>query len=194
MTFWPAGFDPRDEVVGYIRLAAIDAPSGLARFMIGDTGVFRDRDGNAWHGAQLVDVSAIGNAQGGKAPQTTVTMSYFQDPDAPDLIEEIRASGDDAITGSLVRFYLQPLGSVEEFYAPTDAPVLRATLRAAGLSFDFQGDVQRSISLRLESVMRARVSRRGRVYSVADHSAIVGESNPSLEYIPLPGEDDEKLF
>ena len=59
MSFWPKGFDPRAEVAGYIELATVAAPSGLARFMIGQDGVFTDIDGNRWFGSQLIEVSDL---------------------------------------------------------------------------------------------------------------------------------------
>ena len=194
MTFWPAGFDPRAEIVGYMRLASIDAPSGLARFMIGQDGIFTDLNGNVWTGSQLIEPSEMTLSREGKAPAASLSLSYFQDPDAPDLIEQIRESGDSEIRGSTVRFYLQPLTDVSEFYAPQFAPVLRATRVASGLKFEAQGDTVRKISVSLEGPFRARVSARGLFYTPPDHAALIGAANPSLEYMPQDEQQIEKLF
>jgi hypothetical protein len=64
VTFWPVGIDPREEVFGFLRLASIDAPSGLARFMLGQDGVFTDSSGNAWVGSQLIEASELELPQG----------------------------------------------------------------------------------------------------------------------------------
>lgn len=194
MTFWPSGFDPRAEILGYLRLASIDAPSGLARFMIGQDGVFTDTEGTTWIGSQLIAPGDLTLPRDATAPEGAVTLSYFQDPDAPDLIDQIKDSGDDAIRGSPVRFYLQPIGSHEEFSRPIYPPILRATRRATHLRFTAQGDTVRSITLAMEGPFQARASRRGWVYSVADHAALVGAPNPSLRFMPQINQRDEKLY
>lgn len=195
MSFWPEGFDARDEVVGYLRLAAIDAPSGIARFMIGQDGVFVDMDGNSWVGSQLFQVSELELPREAVAPAATMGFSYFQDPDAPDLIDQIKEAGDDAIAGSKVRFYLQPLTDFADFYAPKLPMILRATrVVASGLKTSFQGDTQRSLSVALEGPFRARVSARGLFYNVEDHAKLIGAANPSLQYMPQDGRQEEKLY
>jgi hypothetical protein len=194
VTFWPSGFDPRSEVKGFLRLADIDAPSGLARFMIGTDGVFTDTSGNSWVGSQLIEAAPPVLSRDGTAPEASITLSYFQDPDAGDLIDEIKESGDIAIRGSRVRFFLQPIGEVEEFYAPVYPPVLRATRTAEGLRIEAQGDTVRKITLTLEGPYRSRVSRRGFFYTVDDHARLIGAANPSLRYMPTDGQVLEKLF
>lgn len=194
MSFWPSGYDPRAEVIGYIRLVSIDAPSGLARFMVGQDGIFTDANGNQWFGSQLLQPSALTLSRDGKAPEASLSLSYFQDPDAPDLIDQIKESGDDAVRGSIVRFYMQPIGSVEEFTVPVFQPVLRGTRTAAGLRYEAHGDTVRKITLTIEGPLRARVSRRGYVYTVADHAALTGSENPSLRYMPQRDRQTEKLY
>jgi hypothetical protein len=194
VSFWPAGFDPRAEVRGFLRLVSIDAPSGLARFIIGQDGRFTDTSGNAWVGSQLIEAGGITLSRDGSAPAASLTLSYFQDPDAPDLIEQIQESGDTAISGSVVRYYLQPINDIAEFYAPVFAPILRATRVAAGLSFTMEGDVARSITVSLEGPFRARASRRGFLYTVDDHARLVGSANPSLEFMPTNNLVLEKLY
>ncbi len=195
MTFWPEGFDARGEIVGYLRLASIDAPSGLARFMIGQDGRFIDIDGNAWIGSQLIQVSEIELPREAVAPAAMIGLSYFQDPDAPDLIDQINESGDSAIAGSIVRIYLQPLTDMADFYKPQLPPILRATrVVASGLKVKFQGDTVRSIAVQLEGPFRARVSSRGMFYNVEDHARLIGAANPSLQFMPQDGRQDEKLY
>jgi hypothetical protein len=194
VSFWPEGFDPRSEVRMFLRLASIDAPSGLARFMIGQDGTFTDTGGNVWYGSQLIEAAGVTLSRDGSAPASTMTLSYFQDPDAPDLIDALHASGDIAVRGSVVRFYLQPINDVAEFYAPVFAPILRATRVASGLTFNMEGDVSRSITLGLEGPFRARASRRGWLYTVADHARLTGSANPSLQYMPKDGQVLEKLY
>lgn len=194
MTFWPNGYDPRSEVVGYIALASIDAPSGLARFMIGQDGRFVDINGTVWVGSQLIQSSAVTLSRGAIAPEGEITLSYYQDPDAPDLIDQIKESGDSEIRGSLVRYYLQPLTDISEFYAPKFPPVLRATRRAAGLTFTAEGDTVRSISLRIESPFAARIASRGLFYTSSDHATLIGAPNPSLNHIPQIDQQLEKMY
>lgn len=194
MTFWPEGIDPRSEIIGFLRLASIDAPSGLARFMIGQDGIFTDKSGNQWFGSQLIDTSELTLSRDASAPSGKVTLSYFQDPDAPDLIDQINESGDSEISGSIVNFYLQPLTDVSEFYAPIFDPVLRARRTASGLRIKAQGDTIREITVSLEGPFRARVSSRGLFYSVTDHSSLVGSENPSLQYMPRLNQQIEKLY
>ena len=194
MSFWPSEIDPRAQVLGYLRLASIDAPSGLARFLLGQDGVFRDMDGNAWVGSQLVQASELELPRDATAPEGQITLSYFQDPDATALIDELRESGDAAIRGSEIRFYLQPLTKIEDFYAPTLPMILRAVRVATTLRFSADGDTVRRISVSMEGPFAARQRRRGWVYSVADHSALVGADNPSLQYMPQISQQLEKLY
>ena len=194
MNFWPSGFDSRAEIIGYIRLASIEAPSGLARFMIGQDGIFTDEGGNTGTGSQLLDVSDLTLPRDASAPEGQVVMSYFQDPDAPDLVDEIRESGDDAIAGSVERFYLQPLGDVAEFYKPVYPPILRATRVAAGLRVKAEGDTVRQIILPLEGPFRRRIASRGLFYTVPDHAKLICEANPSLQFMPQIDQQIEKLY
>lgn len=194
MSFWPSGFDPRGEVRGFLRLASIDAPSGLARFMIGQDGRFTDTSTNVWYGSQLIEAGGVTLSRDGTAPAVNISLSYFQDPDAPDLIEALHESGDTAISGAVVRFYLQPINDVAEFYAPVYAPILRATRVAAGMTFNMEGDVARSITLSLEGAFRARASRRGWFYTVDDHARLVGAANPSLGLMPTDSQVLYRLY
>lgn len=194
MSFWPDGFGPHDDVVAALELVEIEAPSGVARFLLGVEGVFHDVNGTKWAGSQLLELSDLDWSRGGEATETVLVLSYFQDPAAPDLIAQLRASGDTAIRDAPVRFYLQPIASVEEFYAPVQPPILAATKTAAGLRYEFQGEVQRRLILTLEGPFALRQQRRGLFYNTSDHAALLGAANPSLEFTPLEDRQEEPLF
>lgn len=194
MSVLPEGFDPRAEVRGLLDLVSIEAPSSLYRFMVGQEGVFRDRNGHAWYGSQLISASPLEWSRDGKAPGGSLTLSYFQDPVAPDLIEQLQASEDADIKGAAVRFYVQPLASHADLYAPQWAPVLVATKTAGTLRYEFVGDLQRSITLNIEGPAALRRTARGLNYTVADHARLIGTPNPSLEYMPQIARPEEKLF
>ena len=196
MTFWPAGVNPRDPEFRVLQLIDIDAPSGLARFMVGQDGVFRDSSANEWWGAQLVDAAAVEISRATRAPEGSLTLTWFQDPDAGDLIDEIRASGDDAIAGARVRFWLQPLRRLEEFYAPALAPVLFATRFASGLVFSAPDDVTRKIVLSIETSWSLRRNSPGTFYTPPDYQRFLGNPsprNPSLDLMPVTDRPNNSL-
>lgn len=194
MSFWPSGFDPRAEILGALVLVDIDAPSGLARFMLGQDGVFTDRSGNKWWGSQLIGADAIEWGRDAEAAQATLTLTYYQDPQADSLIEQLRDSGDEAIKGSRVRFFIQPLTDMAQLYAPLFDPVLVSTKTASSLGFSAEGDVVRRLTLTMEGPFAGRRSKRGLYYTVNDHEALIGEANPSLTYMPNDTRQREQLF
>lgn len=197
MSLFPAGFNARAEVSGIIDLVEIDAPSGLARFMIGQDGVFTDALGRAWTGSQVIGCSGYDWSRGQSAEEGTLSMSYFQDPAAPSLIDQLRESGDIDIAGRAVRFWLQPLLSMGDFYAPVLAPVLAATRVARSVAFHAEGDTIRRLTLSFEGAMQYRRRTRGFLYTVSDHNRLLGgpdPENPSLEFVPIDGRPEEPLF
>lgn len=194
MSYLPAGFDPRAGIVGAMDLVEIDAPSGVARFLVGQDATFTDVAGQRWAGSSLIDGGSLEWSRDGTAPAGTLMLTYFQDPDAPDLIEQLRASGDDVLRGRDVRFYLQPLSDAAEFWAPRFAPVLIATRTAGSLTFEAQGDTVRRLMLAIEGPMRGRRSRRAYYYTQTDHEALIGAGNPSLSLVPTDTRQDESLF
>lgn len=191
---WPVGYDPRAEIAKALELVEIDAPSGPARFLLGGDGRFEDAAGREWWGAQLVASEGLEWSRDGTAPAGALTLSYFQDPEAPDLIEQLRESGDDVLRGRKVEFFVQPLGRVEDFYAPRHMPVLVATRTAGSLSFTAEGDIVRQLQLSIEGANAARRAARGLFYTVADHEALIGAANPSLTYMPNDSRQEETLF
>ncbi|ETX26596.1 hypothetical protein RISW2_21760, partial [Roseivivax isoporae LMG 25204] len=90
MSFFPEGFDPRDDRVGMLDLCAIDTPDGPARFIVGTDGRFTDTAGEVWHGSTLLSVDQLQMTINDVAPRGALVLSYFQDPDAPSLASELR--------------------------------------------------------------------------------------------------------
>lgn len=197
MSLFPSGFDPRDEITGLIDLVEIDAVSGVARFMIGTDGVFRDSLGRSWYGSQVIGCSGYDWSRGASAEDGSLSMTYFQDPAAASLIDDLRASGDINVAGRAVRFYLQPLAGVAGFYAPTWPPVLVATKVGRSVSYSAEGDTIRRLTLSFEGAMQHRRRKRGFYYTALDHNRLLGNPetpNPSLEFVPIDGRADEPLF
>ena len=195
MSVLPAGFDPRAEIVGLLTLVQIDAVSGTYGFMPGQEGRFTDANGFTWYGSQLIGAGDVDWSRDGTAPQGQLTLSYFQDPSAPDLIQQLRDSGDAETRGRPVRFYIQPLTDMAQFFAPTFAPLLIATKVAGPLTFEIEGDVIRRITLALEGPSALRRASRGLNYNVEDHNRLIGTTgNPSLEFAPSDARQEEKLF
>lgn len=194
MSFFPVGFDPRADVVGMLNLVEIDTPDGPFGFMVGIDGRFVSTDARVWWGSTLISGGDLEMSIGGVAPSGSLTLSFIEDPDAGDLVGEIRALGRDYIADRAVTFYLQPILSMAEFVAPTLAPVPVAVRRATGIGFQAAGPMQRSISLAFEGPFAGRNTARGWKYTTTDHARLTGAANPSLEFAPSDLEQDEKLF
>ena len=194
MTFWPDGFDPRDPSIAGLHLCEIDTPDGPARFMVGVDGVFTETSGNEWYGSQLIGVGSLQAALDGVAPEGSVSLSYFQDPDAASLIADIKDLGLSYIDGRPIRFYIQPINDLSEFYAPVYPPVPWLTRTMRGINIEASGAQDRRISVSFESPWEARRARRARYYNTAGHAALIGEANPSLEFAPTSDFTEEKLW
>ena len=194
MAFFPETFNPRDPVIAGLDLCALDTPDGTIRLMIGQDGQFTDLDGNVWTGSQLVGLSSLQSAIDGIAPAGSLTLSFFQDPDAPALISQIRELGADYVNGYAIRFYVQPLNSFADFYAPTIAPLMHTTRVMRTVSFAATGAQDRSISVSFEAWSADRRSARRLIMNTEGHAALIGEANPSLEFMPTSDWQEEKLF
>ncbi|UWQ59969.1 hypothetical protein K3722_07515 [Leisingera caerulea] len=194
MSFFPAGYNRQDDVLGVLDLCEIDTPDGPARFIIGTDGVFTDINGNQWFGTQLASVSSLASALDGQAPEGSLTLSFFQDPDADDLIAQVKALGLDYIRGRPITFYVQPINSQAEFSAPTAAPVqwMQRTMRT--LVFSASGAQDRSISVTFEAWSENRRASRRIILNTEGHAKLIGEENPSLEFMPTDDFEEEKLF
>ena len=194
MSFFPASFDPRDPAARILYLANVNTPDGDFGFMLGADGRFTDKTGKVWHGSQLISSDDLELSLQGTAPSGNLTLAFIQDPDAPELIDQVRALGADYIDGREITFYVQPLLSVNELYAPTLAPVKFLTRIMRKLTFSLSGAQDRSITLSFESPFETRNGQRRMVYNTTDHSQLVGAANPSLTYIPTDNRRDEKIW
>lgn len=194
MSIFPPGFDPRADVVGLLELVSIDTPDGLARFMPGIDGVFVDVDGHQWTGSTLIQSGDLEMSRGGAAPSGSVGMTFFQDPEAADLVAQLRALGAAYTAGREVVFWVQPLLTTAEFYAPTVPPIRVAGRKATSPTFSGEGSLQRGISLDIEGPFAGRNEARGYQYTTEDHARLTGSPNPSLMYMPTDLDVEEKLF
>lgn len=198
MSFFPVGFDPRDEVVGCLTLANVNTPDGDFGFMIGIDGKFVDIDGKEWWGTTLIDMPEIEMPLNGTAPAGQATLAWFDDPTQRDpefsLIAEIKALGADYIRGRALTFYVQPLTAQAQFWAPVIAPIPFAQVRMQSVGFGLEGPTGRSITLVWEGAFAGRNTARNWFYTTQDHARLVGGANPSLTYVPMDGRQPEKLF
>lgn len=184
----------RDPVVAKLDLVNLSTADGDFGFIVGLDGKFRDVNGKTWIGSSLIRASGQESALNGKAPAGEVSMSFYQDPSMPDLVAQIRALGVQYIQDRAISFYVQPLGSVAEFYAPKRPPVLVYKRRMKSLSFGVDGDQTRTLTVSFESAWENRRSALRRIYNTSDHSATLGYANPSLEFVPTNNYQEEKLF
>lgn len=194
MSLFPAGFDPRDEAVGLLDLVSIDTPDGVFRFLLGADGMFTDHIGRQWIGSTLIDASEIRMSIQGEAPAGSLGISFVPDPDGIDLVARLRELGTEYVAGREIIFWVQPITSMNELYAPTLAPIRWATRRAAHIEIEMQGLLQRSLRLTYEGPFTGRNTANGRQYTVADHAALIGVSNSSLRFMPNDLRGQEALF
>lgn len=194
MTFFPSDFDPRAPVRGVLSLCEIDTAGGTFRFIIGTDGIFVDAAGNEWLGSSLGNVSSLESAIGGAAPSGSITLAFFQDPDAPDMIQQIKALGVDYVAGREIRFYIAPLATPADMTNQTRTPVKWMTRFSRQISYKFSGAQDRRITLSFEAWSERRAAARRRVLNTEGHAEIIGRVNPSLVYMPTVDFEDEKLF
>lgn len=194
MSFFPSGFDANDDAVGVLELVKIDTPDGPARFIVGTDGLFVDVDGNEWVGSTLISSEGTEIALGGAAPTGSLTLSFFQDPTAGSLIEEVNDLGDDYVEGQAITFYVQPIADMGEFYAPSTPPLQFMQRTARKLSFNLAGAQDRSIQLEYESAFEGRSAAPGIVYNTKGHEKLIGSANPSLEFMPTNDFQEEPLW
>ncbi|WP_223639196.1 hypothetical protein [Rhodobacter sp. TJ_12] len=187
-------FDPRADVVAVLDLISIDTPDGVFRFLAGTDGIFTDVDGHQWIGSRLITGSELKASIQGEAPSGSLTLAFIPDPSGADLVAEVRALGSDYVRGREIIFWDQPLLSMEEFYAPTLAPMRLMTRTATSIDFDLSGTMERAITLNFEGPFTGRNSAPGWQYTSNDHSALIGAANTSLRLMPTDTYQEEKLF
>ena len=182
-------------VVAVLDLVEIDATDGTFRFWPGQDGTFRDINGNDWIGSSLGSIGNITSSIDGIAPSVDLKLSYYQDPDAPDLIDTLKTQGLDYVKGREVRFYRQDISSYAELSAPVSAPQLFTTRYSSALSFSQDGAVNRTITLTAQSFAENRNQARRIILNTEGHKQILGGvANPSLTYMPETDFEDQPLF
>lgn len=173
----------RAEVLYSLELVAVTTTEGVFRFVLGHDGIFTATDGSVWYGASILSGSDDQMMIGDVAPTGSLSVAWMQDPSMPDISGQMKALGLDYVLGLPIRFYVQPLASLEEVFAPAQPYQLYMTRQASGLPFTAEGPARRSITLSYVSVGQGRNHQRRQVYNTADHSALVGASNPSLQFM-----------
>lgn len=194
MSIFPDWFDLRADVVFALNLVSVDTPDGVFGFMLGADGIFTDVNGMQWFGSQLISGSDDEYSIGGSAPSGRLTMSFFQDPGAPDVVAQIRELGSDYVAGRPLVQWVQPLRSQAEFYAPPVAPVPVMTRTMRQISYRLDEGQGRSIGLTYEGGFETRRQARRMVWNAVDHGRLIGADNPSLEFMPQIYDREEKLF
>lgn len=194
MSFFPSGFDPRSEAVGLLDLVSITTEDGTFRFLLGVDGILTDKDGNRWLGSQLLDSSELRLSIQGEAPAGTLSLAFIPDPEEGDLIAQIRALGTDYVRGRSIEFWVQPILSMEELFAPSLPPKRWLVRKAAHIEFDLSGALERRITLAFEGPFTGRNTAPGMQYTVADHSRLIGAANSSLRFMPTDTFTEEKLW
>lgn len=194
MSFFPAGFDPRDPHVYLLDLCEVDTEEAVFRFLIGADGVFRDSLGRDWIGSKLGQVSGLQSAINGVAPAGELSMTFFQDPGETDLVAELRALGLDYVHGREIRFYVQPCATLEDVYRPLTPPLRWLTRVMRGLTVSSSGAQDRRISVAFEPWSEGRAVSRPIPLNTDGHARLIGEANPSLSQIPTDNWEPEKLF
>lgn len=187
-------YDFRADAIATLDLVALDTTEGIVRLWLGEDGIFVDTSGNQWLGSKLLTVSEIEYSINGSAPAITLGFSFIQDPDADDLIAAVREEGVAAVKGRTATFYLQYLRSLNEFYAPFYPPDLITVRTMTNIDYLFDGPQIRGLSLTVEAPFNLRSKPVGGRYNTVDHSRRVGHDNPSLEFMPTNGWDDQSLF
>ena len=181
-------------VVGTLDLVEIDTPDGVFRFLLGIDGVFTNIDGREWLGSHVLGGGDMDLSINGSAPAFELTLTFFQDPAARDLMKEVASPGIGYIEGREVRIYAQDLFSMNDLYAPRIAPELVATRIARRIGFSMNGARDRKITLHCESVSEDRRSARRMQLDRRGHEALLGVENPSLEFMPTTDWEEEKIW
>lgn len=198
MSFFPPGFDPRDEVIGILTLANINTVDGDFGFLLGVDGKFTDVNGKTWWGTTLIDSPDLEMSINGVAPAGQATLAWFDDPTQHDpdfsLMEQIRDLGTDYVRGRALTFFVQPLTDHAQLVSPVLAPIPLAQVRMQSIAFSLSGPNERSITLTWEGAFAGRNTARGLYYTTTDHARLIGSANASLTYMPMDARQPEKLF
>lgn len=194
MSVFPEWFDPRAEVLFALNLVSIDTPDGVFGFLLGVDGIFTDVNGLTWYGSQLIRGGDDEYSIAGSAPSGQLTLAFFQDPAAPDVVAQIRDLGANYVSGRDLVQYVQPLRSQAEFSAPTVPPIPVMTRVMRQIRYRLDEGQGRSIGLSYEGGFETRRQARRMVWNTVDHARLIGEANPSLQFVPQIYDREEKLF
>ncbi|MAY85583.1 MAG: hypothetical protein CML02_02495 [Pseudooceanicola sp.] len=187
-------FDLRDDVIGILDLVNLDTPDGEFGFLLGVDGVFTDVTGKAWVGSTALGSDRLQSAINGVAPEGRIAFSFFQDPQQPDLVEQVKALGIGYLTGRAISFWYQPISSVAELNAPVLPPRKWLTRTIRTLSVRANGARDRTLSLGFEAWTEDRRAARRITLDTRGHAQLIGAANPSLEFRPTSDFTEEKLF
>lgn len=182
-----------DEAVGAVLLMEMDTSEGFIRLYPGENGVFRDANGTDWIGCSLLRMGEVKVNTNGQAPTWEATLGYTHDPDREDLLQAIRQYGVAAIDGRPCRLYFQYFAQLEEMFAPIWQPILFRTLTMRRLIYSHTGPQERSVTLVCEGPFPLRSRPLNGRYTDADQRRR-GSGDPSLEFMPTHGFDDQPLF
>ena len=189
------GFNPRDSIVAMLHLVAIDSPDGKHRFIQGvDHEIYTNNGTIKWTGTQLLKSSSMAESFDGAAPAGNLTMSFVQDPLQGSLVTQLKALGAEYLVGRKIEFYWLPIRDPNEWVSTNLAPILFATRIARQISYSLSGAQDRSITLHYESIGESRGVTGARKLNTAGHERMLGQANPSLEFMPTSESSIEKLF
>lgn len=194
MSFYPVGYDYQSPTAAMFYLINISTTDGDLGFFLGGDSDFTDVNGKTWYRGTLLTAGTQELALNGIAPSGELTLSYFQDPGLPDLIETLQASGVDYVKGRPVSFYAQCFNSISHMHAPVFEPLLYMTRTAASLVYRAPGQRDRSISLTYESPGDRRRNAKNLTYTVDNHEIQIGSPDPSLEFKPSETDNEQPLF
>ncbi len=194
MTDTIQGWNPRDDVLGVLELVNIHTPDGEFGFLLAQDGVFTDINGKQWWGSTLLNAPRLQSAINGVAPAGEISMTFFQPPGGPNLVDQILTLGVEYVDGYPIEFYFQPIQSMAELYAPTIAPQLQLTRTMRTLTIRATGAEDRSLAVSFEPWTEERRSARRIGLNTEGHATLLGRSNPSLEWMPTEDFEEEKLF
>lgn len=182
-----------DEAVAAALMVELNTSEGALRFLFGENGVFRDISGNDWIGSTLMRIGEVEQNNNGTAPTWEVSLTYVYDPAKTDPISVVREFGVAAIDGRRAKLYFQYFARIEEMYAPIYEPILISTHTMRRLVTKIDGPQTRSIAVICEGPYPLRSNPTNGRYTDADQRRRAN-GDPSLEFIPNHGFDDQPLF
>jgi hypothetical protein len=192
MNFFPAGFDPRQDVVGALQLANVNTVDGDFGFIVGSDGKFVDINGKTWIGSRLISQPDMAIGINGLSVGGALEMAFFDE--GASLIEDIKVLGADYVDGRFLTFYVQPLLSHNDLFDPQLAPIMRGRFVMRSITITTEGAMMYRMALGFENVNEGRNGAPMFQHTESDHSALIGSANPSLRFAPSGDRRPEPLF